>query len=79
MGSIDDIWATRASRLIKSLLSLEGITYGQLSDRLRALGVDVSESSLSNRINGGKFGAAFLLQVMTAIKMKHLTVPDYDQ
>ena len=80
MNSEEDInWAKKASVLTKSMLALESVSYKELSLRLHKIGLTISESALSNRINSGKFSTIFLFQVMTVLNKKHLTIPDYSE
>ena len=76
MSSLDDHWKRAATGLIKSLLSLKGIKYPELSQRLQRMGIDESPASISAKINRGSFKATFLLQVLKAIEMQHITVTD---
>jgi hypothetical protein len=78
MSEIDKTWDKMATRLIKSSLSLRGINYPDLAERLQRLGINETSSSLSTKINRGTFKAAFMLQVLKAIEIKHFTIPDMD-
>ncbi|MEN8179428.1 MAG: DUF6471 domain-containing protein [Pseudomonadota bacterium] len=78
MGESDKAWDEMAMRMIKSSLSLKGVNYPELSKRLQRLGIEETPSSLSTKINRGAFKAAFMLQVLKAIDMKHFTIPDFD-
>lgn len=78
MSETDKSWEEMATRLIKSSLSLRGINYPELAARLQRLGIKETSASLSTKINRGTFKAAFMLQVLKAIEMKHFTIPDMD-
>jgi hypothetical protein len=78
MGEANKAWEEMAMRMIKSSLSLKGVNYPELAKRLQQLGVEETPSSLSTKINRGAFKAAFMLQVLKAIDMKHFTIPDFD-
>ena len=56
-----------AKNLLKGELKRRGVTYGQLVEKLAAIGVHDSERNLTNKISRGGFTAAFLLQCMVAI------------
>lgn len=60
-------WELEARRILKSELVRAGMGYKTLTVRLAALGVDESESNLSNKIQRGKFSFVFFLQCMKAI------------
>jgi hypothetical protein len=78
MSKTDKAWEEMAMRMIKSSLSLKGIKYPELAKRLQRLGIEETPSSLSTKINRGTFKAAFMLQVLKAIDMKHFTIPDIE-
>ena len=65
-------WEKTTKQLLKSELARRGISYDQLSTKLKAMDINVSKSNLSNKINRGTFSAAFLLQVLTAIGAKKI-------
>lgn len=56
-----------AKRILKGELKRRGITYAQLSEKLKLIGVHETERNLNNKISRGGFSAAFLFQVMLAI------------
>ncbi|TPI37612.1 hypothetical protein FJW07_17730 [Mesorhizobium sp. B3-1-9] len=66
MGEKTDYEAL-AANLLKAELKRKGMTYGQLVERLNAIGVDEKEVNVRNKLSRGKFTAAFLLQCMTAV------------
>ena len=49
-----------------------GITYADLAERLKKIGVSETERNLNNKISRGGFSAAFLFQVMMAIEAKEI-------
>lgn len=65
-------WDKTTKQLLKSELARRGISYDQLSTRLKAMNINVSKTNLSNKINRGTFSAAFLLQVLKAIGAKKI-------
>jgi Domain of unknown function (DUF6471) len=60
-------WQDRVKRLLKAELSRAGVSYRELAERLRALGLAENERSISNKISRGGFTAAFFFQCMEAI------------
>ncbi len=56
-----------AANILKAELKRKGVTYSQLVEKLAAIGVDEKEVNIRNKLSGGKFTAAFLLQCLTAI------------
>jgi len=67
-------WATRARNLLKGELARRGISYTDLSTRLKQIGVRDTPENLRNKINRGTFSAAFLLQALEAIGCKSLDI-----
>jgi len=43
------------------------VSYGQLVEKLAAIGVVDSEPNMRNKLSRGKFKAVFLIQCLTAI------------
>ncbi|MCY1128371.1 DUF6471 domain-containing protein [Frigidibacter sp. RF13] len=56
-----------AKNLLKGELKRRGVTYGQLAEKLAAMGIHETERNLNNKISRGGFSAAFLLQCLKAI------------
>ena len=55
-------WNEEARNVLKAALKRDGISYAVLREGLSKIGVDESEANLRNKINRGKFSAAFFLQ-----------------
>lgn len=66
----------KAKNLLKGELKRRGVTYGQLVEKLAAIGVVDSERNLNNKISRGGFSGAFLLQCLDAIGTKYLQISD---
>jgi 3-mercaptopyruvate sulfurtransferase SseA len=69
-------WSKMATNYIKGELSRRGISYEQLREKLKELGIDETANSLNVKINRGTFSFAFALQVMKAIGTKTLRVEE---
>jgi hypothetical protein len=69
-------WEARVANLLKSELKRRGVTYGQLAERLAAIGVNEKEVNIRNKLARGKFSAAFLVQCLSAIEAPSLRVAD---
>jgi hypothetical protein len=63
-------WQTKVKRLLKAELSRAGVSYRELAERLRAIGVDETERNLANKVSRGGFTAAFFFQCMQAINCR---------
>lgn len=73
----DSKWATGVSRLIKANMAATGVSYADLSERLKRLGTQQSPENLRVKINRGNFGAQLFVQLLivldkTEINLKEL-------
>lgn len=50
------------------------MTYGQLVEKLAAIGLQEDERNLGNKLSRGKFTAAYLLQCLEAVGATSLQV-----
>ncbi len=71
MGKND--WRQVVQRVVKSEMSMRGVKYQGLSERLAEIGVDQSADNLRNKINKGIMGADLLLQVMMVLNARPLS------
>ena len=67
-------WEKMAGNLLKAELKRAGVTYGQLVEKLAAIGVDDKEVNIRNKLARGKFSAAFLIQCLTAIEIEVIRI-----
>lgn len=65
-------WESRVANLLKAELKRQGVTYGQLVERLATIGVDEKEVNIRNKLARGKFTAVFLIQCLEAIGVSSL-------
>lgn len=63
----DSDWQERAKGLLKSELKKRGLSYKQLAEKLKEIGVDENDRNLANKLARGGFSAVFLVQCLTAI------------
>ena len=63
----DTEWEAKVKGLLKSELKRRNVSYGQLVEKLAAIGVVDSEPNIRNKLSRGKFTAVFLIQCMEAI------------
>jgi hypothetical protein len=70
----EDKWAEQAKRMVRAEMVRRGVTYGNLSERLAALGVHDTPVNMRNKIARGKFTATFMIQVMEALGAKTLAL-----
>jgi Domain of unknown function (DUF6471) len=64
----------KAKNLLKGELKRRGVTYGQLVEKLAAIGITETERNLNNKVSRGGFSGAFLLQCLAAIGVTDLRV-----
>jgi hypothetical protein len=69
-------WEDAAKRLLRAEMAKRGVTYAQLVERLREIGVQEDERNLRNKASRGKFTAAFLLQCFKAIGARQVDISD---
>ena len=60
-------WEAKARGLLRAEMAKQGLTYNQMVERLKAVGVSEDERNLRNKVSRGKFTAAFLLQCLSAM------------
>ena len=65
-------WESRIANILKAELKRKGVTYSQLVDKLRGIGVDEKEVNVRNKLSRGKFSAAFLVQCLEALDTSQL-------
>lgn len=68
----DTVWEAKVKGLLKAELKRRGVTYGQLVEKLAAIGVHDSEPNIRNKLARGKFTAVFLIQCLEAIETREL-------
>ncbi len=67
MAATNEHWQGFAKRHLKAELTRAGVKYGELAERLTAMGLPETESSVQVKINRGAFPAWFFFAVMHAI------------
>lgn len=60
----------KAKDLVREAMKAQGVTVDQLTERLKAIGVEMSSGGVANKISRGGFSSAFLLQCMEALNME---------
>jgi hypothetical protein len=60
-------WRAHVKGLLKAELKRRNLSYADLADKLRAVGVKDTERNISNKISRGSFTAVFFVQCMEAI------------
>jgi hypothetical protein len=65
--AMDKDWNSEAKGILKAEIARRHLTYKDLVDKLRAIGVDETEANLRNKISRGGFSAGFFVQCLTAV------------
>ncbi len=60
-------WQALVKGLLKAELKRRNLSYADLAEKLRAIGVKDNDRNISNKIARGTFTAVFFLQCMEAI------------
>ncbi|WP_375679926.1 DUF6471 domain-containing protein [Bartonella sp. AP7XZML] len=60
-------WRNKAKGIVKAEIVLRNLSYADVAEKLKDLGIEETPQNLSNKISRGAFGADFMLQVLTAI------------
>lgn len=68
------IWRNKAKGILKSEIALRNLSYVDVVEKLKAVGIEETPQNLSNKISRGAFGADFMLQVLTAIGCDEIKV-----
>ena len=72
----DTVWEAKVKGLLKGELKRRNVSYGQLVEKLAAVGVVDSEPNIRNKLSRGKFTAVFLVQCLEAIGASSLRLQD---
>ena len=67
MLDVEKEWTDRVRTLLRTEMARREISYVELAERLRGLGIEETPKNLSNKIAKGKFSAAFFFQCMAAM------------
>ena len=70
----NDEWRNKAKGLVKAEIVLRNLSYSDVAEKLKELGIEETPQNLSNKISRGAFGADFMLQVLTAIGCDELRI-----
>lgn len=60
-------WQALVKGILKAELKRRGLSYADLAEKLKAVGVRDSERNISNKISRGTFTAVFFAQCLVAI------------
>ncbi|MDP2125540.1 MAG: DUF6471 domain-containing protein [Parvibaculum sp.] len=60
-------WQDRVKGILKSELKRRNLSYKQLAEKLKEIGVQETELNIKNKISRGGFTAVFFVQCLVAI------------
>ncbi len=65
-------WEAKARGILRGEMARQAVTYAQLVEKLKAIGIDEDERNLRNKVSRGKFTAGFMLQCLEAMGVRAL-------
>ena len=74
----DPKWATGVSRLVKAQMAATGMTYADLSKKLKEFGTTQSPENLRVKINRGNFGAQLFVQLFLVMGRSDINLKDLE-
>ena len=78
MADAQTEWEERVRGWLRAELARRNVSYPELADRLRAIGVVETHKNLSNKIKRGKFPAAFFFLCMSVLGCRTIHLDDRD-
>jgi Domain of unknown function (DUF6471) len=73
---IEREWAEKAQRFVKAELKRADVTYEELANRLRAMGLQETKVSIASKLSRAGFSASFFLATMKAIGRQTVNLED---
>ena len=74
---MENNWKNISKGILKSELKKRGLTYNELTDKLKNIGIIEKVENIDTKINRGTFSATFFLQCLKAIDCKKLNLEDF--
>ena len=69
---MEETWNEKASNILKSILTRRNVKYYELAIKLKEMGIEETQGSISNKISRGTFSFAFFMQCMEALGIKEI-------
>ncbi len=69
-------WEDQVKGLLKAELKRRNVSYNQLVEKLKEIGVSETEPNIRNKLARGKFTAVFLVQCLEAIGASSFRLSD---
>jgi len=71
-------WNAEAKGILKAEIARRHLSYKDLVEKLRAVGVEETEANLRNKVSRGGFSAGFFIQCLTAIGAHTVRIHEAD-
>jgi hypothetical protein len=69
-------WQDRVKGLLKAELKRRNVSYKQLADKLKEMGITETEKNINNKISRGGFSATFFVQCLVAAGCQSIRLVD---
>lgn len=67
MEDLDKQYQAKAKGLLRAEMARRNLSYEDLAEKLKSIGIEDSPKNLSNKIGRGSFTAGFMLQCLEAL------------
>lgn len=68
MDGVDKEYQTKAKGLLRAEMARRNLSYEDLAEKLKSIGIEESAKNLSNKVGRGSFTAGFFLQCLKAME-----------
>ena len=69
---MEETWNEKATNILKSILTRRNVRYYELAIKLKEMGIEETQGSISNKISRGTFSFVFFMQCMEALGIKEI-------
>ncbi len=67
MEDLDKQYQAKAKGLLRAEMARRNLSYEDLAEKLKSIGIEESPKNLSNKVGRGSFTAGFFLQCLEAV------------
>ena len=72
----DDQWVNLVKGILRAEMTRRAMTYEQLAERLKEIGVEDSAVNIRNKVARGGFSAVFFVKCLRAIGAKQIDISE---
>ena len=72
----EEEWGARASAFLKAKMKETGVTYAELSKRLKKHGLKETEAGITMKLKRGTFTAIFFLACIAALELEQVVLEE---